>query len=139
MKARMLCGMALLIGVGSLGCLGAGGGGDSGFSATGTDDDGRRYSMSASLYCDPDADLFDDVFYFVAAVEPHPDEVVAVLNLGNQRVDLDYDAPSDTWGATEWADDLGTDCDDVPELSASYAAYADGEEVAAGSVSAEIY
>jgi len=98
-----------------------------------------RYAIEGALLCDPNADAFDDVFYFGVAIEPQPDEVVGWFQPGNRRVDLDYDAPADVWDAEVWADDLDADCDYVTSYGADYAAYADGEEVATTSADAEMY
>lgn len=119
----------------SLACTG--GAGPKGFDS-GDWSDGFT-ALDAGLYCDPNADVFDDVFYFIAVVEPQPHEVIAVFSPGSRRVDLRYDAPGDAWYAEVWADDLGTDCDEVRSARATFTAYADGEAAAEQTVSGEMY
>lgn len=133
-------GMMVIIGIACTGgSTGGGGGGGGGTSGGGGEDTAVQFSMGTALLCDPDYSWTDDIFYFQAVVEPQPDEVIAWFNPGDQRIDLEYDAPADVWYASEWADDLNADCDDINSLSADFSAYADGEEVADGRASAEMY
>jgi hypothetical protein len=130
MKGRLVG--LVLAGGAILGCMGP-----TGSDGTGNDSAGSEYQMGVALGCDPDADAFDDIVGFAAAVEPQPDEVIAFW-YGSTRVDLVYDAPEDVWWAEEWADDLQTDCDEVGTAWANFSAYADGEEVASGSADMEM-
>jgi hypothetical protein len=92
-----------------------------------------EYSGGATVECDPDADVFDDLIYLSAWFAPDVQGVTAYWNGGSPAIDLDYDPQYDLWFAAEWADDLNTDCDRVGSHGADFEAYVDGDVVWAAS------
>ena len=96
-------------------------------------DDGV-YFDDATVLCDPTASAFDDLFLFEAwtggdavAVE------VEVLDGGDSLDELALEEDDDGyWSREEWADDLGTDCDEFSYLRFVFTARgSDGSEAEA--------
>ena len=83
------------------------GGGSGGCTLTGT-----------GFGCDEDASWTDDQFWFAATASGSPSRVW--VEVGGHTVDLDYDSEYGQWGKLVWADEIGSDCDEVNTISVQF-------------------